>query len=127
MREIKFRGWHTVRKKMFSAEEMTADQLTLLPTGSFINVSGDSVRLIPLQYTSLRDKNGKDIYEGDIIQDVQMIKVRKELAIHEIVFVGGSFCMKSAVETIPIFAHDGNILDNMEIIGNIYENEISMV
>jgi len=82
----------------------------------------ENVGWVLMQYTGLKDRKGKDIYEGDIVKDVKMGKIKKELAIHEIVFVGGSFCMRCAVETIPIFAYDGNSLDNMDIIGNIYEN-----
>ena len=73
---IEVRGWHVQKKIMFSPEEMAADQLTLLPTGQFINVSGDSTRLsqiypidkfIPLLFTGRRDKNDVKIFEGDLV------------------------------------------------------------
>jgi uncharacterized phage protein (TIGR01671 family) len=74
MREIKFRAWHKQLKKMFSAEEMAADQLTMLPTGKFINVhtipalSRVNYDMVPLQFTGLKDGNGVEIFEGDIVQ-----------------------------------------------------------
>lgn len=75
MREIKFRAWDKHRKKMRSAEEMGRDQMTLSPDGrGFINVhrlleeSEYCTNLLPMQFTGLKDKNGKEIYEGDGIR-----------------------------------------------------------
>jgi len=47
MRSIKFRGWHKELKTMFSAEEMGADQLTLMPNGrGFANISSTGYEII---------------------------------------------------------------------------------
>lgn len=115
MREIKFRAWDTVKKKMFSAYEMGQDQEALLPDGrGFANISSTSTKLtqihshlLPLQYTGLKDKNGREIYEGDIV---------------ELAMTGFGISKKFVVEW------EGNGYGTMledfhrEVIGNIYEN-----
>ena len=85
MREIKFRAWHFKLNRMFSAEEMTIDQMALLPDGHFANIHGSDTKksiiyphtsMLPLQFTGLHDKNGSlhEIYEGDIIDENGIIR-----------------------------------------------------
>ena len=121
-RVIKFRGWHVSANKMFSAEEMANDQLTLLTTGSFINVNGKSTALstiypndkfIPLQFTGLLDKNGKEIYEGDIVQR------------GVIVFYDGKFQGQyygSDGQMYETWEDDHYLQRDLKVLGNIYEN-----
>ncbi|RPI78149.1 MAG: hypothetical protein EHM45_06475 [Desulfobacteraceae bacterium] len=119
MREIKFRAWHSGMKKMFSAEEMAEDQLTLLPTGKFINVHGQNTRLstifsheqmLPEQFTGLRDKNGKEIYEGDVIE---WLNLRFEITLNN---HHGYRFMVGVDQINRAYA------ERSEIIGNIHEN-----
>lgn len=124
-RVIKFRAWHTGINKMFSANEMGDDQLTIMPDGrGFINVHGDHTHLsqfmtqmVAMQFTGLLDKNGKDIYEGDIIR-YGLYETETESAIEYtgvVEFITGQF----ECGTAPLYA----IVDwGADVIGNVHEN-----
>jgi uncharacterized phage protein (TIGR01671 family) len=69
MRNLKFRAWDALHKKMLTGGE-TLSQFH--PDGSMYAVvydsEGCSAHIPLMQYTGLKDKNGVEIYEGDIVR-----------------------------------------------------------
>lgn len=102
MREIKFRVWVKKSKELLPAQGI------IFPRGT------EDEKVILMQYTGLTDKNGKEIYEGDIIKHKNL-----KLQVIEYGYAGFEpFCDNLGDE---YSSNDANS-EHYTVIGNIYEN-----
>lgn len=109
-REIKFRAWDESQNYM--AYQGTSD---LESIQSFMHHFGDKTLM---QFTGLHDKNGKEIYEGDVLNFGNNNHV-------EVKFENGAFTVFSEPLGWDFDSEDIPILTDFkycEIIGNIFEN-----
>lgn len=110
MREIKFRAWHTPFKgKKFGAEYKYGNNVI-----SFHDMSPEKYELE--QYTGLTDKNGVEIYEGDIVEyKSEMVNFHN---VAKVVYFAEEATFAFAVSESTYYTPS----DLYEVIGNIHEN-----
>ncbi len=114
MREIKFRAWDTDKNKMVKVDTIDFYNGNVNDVDFYNQEMHFGFSTILLQYTGLKDKNGTEIYEGDIIKYVYRKPMLPELYV---------------VKDMTNY-HDMRILEKIisktlsvvEVIGNIYEH-----
>jgi uncharacterized phage protein (TIGR01671 family) len=117
MRELKFRSWNG--EQMISPDYITRDAI-----GHWKENSIPSYSKYLMQFTGVKDKNGADIYEDDIIaifSDAQIVKGKlvqiKDFEIYSIKYLKGGF-FASENDDLSI----GFYNEMIEVIGNIFED-----
>lgn len=116
-REIKFRAWDEVSEKMLNWNDFLDTNMK----NTFI--APESTGLILMQYTGLHDKNGKEIYEGDIVK----YRDSRRQHIEKVIFDKGCFYAGmhwgSSTRVAPKLINTriteviGNVYDNPELLG----------
>lgn len=108
-REIKFRVWDANNNEMINFYELSNNPKILMDALT----SSELLSIFPMQYTGLKDKDGKEIYEGDVLIYNQIKVVCKYIeASFRIDYVNVGFNGGLGIGSAQL----------LEVIGNIYEN-----
>lgn len=125
-REIKFRAWDKVAKKM--SEPFTLYDIAIhydngfaICGDNYLGMDDDDADVVVMQLIGLHDKNGKEIYEGDIVKYnfPSSWKGHKSITIEVKWQEIGNILTPNGVG-FPMIHTD--FIDYGEVIGNIYEN-----
>lgn len=127
MRELKFRAWHKIFKNYAHIKRIWLDgdgdghDEIFAVSDAERTYSGHEVVLE--QYTGLKDKHGKEIYEGDIVRIDSMDEIR----VGYVELVADQYCIvcgedEEGNKIVAEFYYYSKPEENCKVIGNIHEN-----
>ena len=118
----KYRAWDSAKKEMFkdtfaiteSGQVVVVDQSSVFVSPDYVFVD----HLVIMQSTGLADKNGKEIFEGDVVKmakDVYSEPTHYEVVRH----YGGAYRLESIQHGCELWLRH----TDCEVVGNVYENQ----
>ena len=124
MRELKFRAWDKRLKKwamdnVVSVQNSLKDRITIgCELDTNIPEVDEEEQIHVMQYTGLKDKHGKDIFEGDLLN-----MPNDDFEPLEVFFENGEFRVRHCTGN-GYLSGDGLYVYSLEgeLVGNIYEN-----
>lgn len=113
----KFRAWDKLNNEMSVVEQINFNRGEFESIGYGISSLREAGKIELMQSTGLKDKNGKEIFEGDILKSNKYIT--------SVFYERGAYCVKFS--RTPNTTVTMNVISFIEkyktkIIGNIYEN-----
>ena len=123
-REIKFRAWDKNKKEMFDVSPVWFEENNWYYM-DFAKCM-EELDCIIMQYTGLKDKNGKEIYDGDVvrtqIRNDKRYKNQFSEMLSKVCFENGIFIIKDLSDKLIQWNELYKEIYRLEIIGNIYQN-----
>ena len=133
----KYRAWYKEWKEMGRVGgirfDLDGSVSVVLFKGNYLDVSGPREKIVLMQSTGLFDKNGKEIFEGDIIRTNAYGCI---VGFGEYTYFEdensptteiGFYLSFLNVKPATYAPFDKYYWDNCEVIGNIYENELDLI
>jgi uncharacterized phage protein (TIGR01671 family) len=114
MREIRFRLFSKKKNKMVNWNDIPKTYNVHV-----LNDNENNENFSPwMQYTGIKDKNCKEIYEGDFVKRQVFAFGEPRTFIGEVKMFEGCWWIDNGTAAVPVW----NELHQIEVIGNIYEN-----